>query len=57
MKNEKSTEDKRQFFGKKFALFLSACIAAGLLSMGCHTAKGFGEDVEDAGDAIKDAVN
>ena len=41
---------------KTFLLFL--LLLTGLTALtGCNTFRGLGEDVEDAGDAVKDATN
>ncbi len=42
---------------QKFVLSLFMVLAAGSLFTGCRTAHGFGEDMENAGQSIKDHVD
>lgn len=42
---------------KKLVLLGFAMVLGTSLMTGCKTAHGFGEDVEDAGESLQDAVN
>ncbi len=44
---------------RKFILLLAALSAATFLTLGagCNTSRGFGQDVEDAGEGIQDATD
>lgn len=49
---------KDRFFRRfvRGSLSLAVLFAMGLGAVGCNTAEGAGEDIEDAGDAIKDTA-
>jgi predicted small secreted protein len=42
---------------QRFVLLLLAATLLLALGVGCNTAKGFGEDVESAGEAIQDGTD
>jgi predicted small secreted protein len=41
---------------KKTALFLLAALSAAALASGCRTVRGFGRDVERAGESIEESA-